>query len=119
MSLRAEHEKNVGRQWQPDKFGWQIKLQSPDGSHSQGFDVPLYGQYHRVGVMYDPETNLPVNSDFSSIGLRLSDLTVSPVRGWKIFLTDITGEELEGIVEDRGNKDRTIGFVTIPIRIKT
>ncbi len=107
MSLRVKHEENIGRIWDSSKFGVEIILTAPDDSESQ----TVYGEYHRHFRSYDPETNLPVITDSSSIGLRLSDLTVTPVKGWKVQVNDITGATINGVIVDSGDKDRTIGFV--------
>ena len=113
MNLRVEHEKNVGRIVDSNKFGVAIKLESQDGLQKQGFDIgdELFGEYNRIARVYDPETNLPVITNKSSVVLRLSDLKVTPLRSWKITVDDITGETVNGLITDSGDKDRTIGFV--------
>lgn len=71
-------------------------------------------QFNRIGIRIDPETGLKIVGGQSSVTARISRFPADdlPRAGWSVRVTDITGTEIYGKVQD-AMPDRTLGRITL------
>lgn len=113
MSLLDLAEADLEFTLEDSEFGFGTSIKLIDGLNE---DI-VNGQYHRIGIDIDPGTGMQVSANRSSITVRLSSLiNVDPKKGINIECTDITGTLVKGRA-DEVMKDRTLGIVTIFMRV--
>lgn len=114
MSLREQAEKDLEITLEDSISGFGTSISLNDGVNPI---ETVNGQYHRIGQEIDPDTGAIVSGNHSAATVRLSSLVNVIVRkNIRVKCYDITGAEVNARV-DSVEKDRTIGFVTMILRV--
>ena len=112
-SLREQAEKDLSITLEDSVAGFGTAITLNDGVNTE----IINGQFHRIGQEIDQNTGAIVSGNHAAATVRISSLsTVVIKRNIRVTCNDITGAVVNARV-DSIEQDRTIGFVTMILRV--